>query len=785
MATFLAGAAEITITPPVGVEMAGYTRAKPAQGVHDDLKAVAVVFDDRRQKSAICVADLIGVKPWLVEAVRTRVAYKTAIPPERIMVAATHTHSGPAIQSDNLLNQKWLRDLEDDLVHVLIEADIRHREARVGTAVGSVDGIGGNRRDPANGPVDRSVTVMRIDDAATGKIMAVLVNHTCHATTLDLHNLEISADYPGQTRTVIKDALPDRPVVMFLNGACGNINPGGYSAEDSALGKPIPNRTFERAAEIGQTLGREAVRLVEAIRTAGPVDVQGGYHEVRLPVKDTRLPAEARQEVERAADRLAGLHKAGVSGQELDRARLDLIYAQTHEGQAKRLATCPGREVATAVQGIAVHDCLFLGLPGEVFTELGSALKDASPFKHTCVVGYANDGMGYFPTVEALRSADGYEVIVATFGELAIARLLDSGRALAARLHEQLEDFAREALLPPKKHVSAVPELTSPEHHPERAKFPAIDFHVHYINWWCPLDRALAEMDATNVRLCVTQVGDCMPRAVLEPAISLFHGKTDRFIPYTGLDFRRLDDADWPDYIRKKLEHDVGLGAKGIKIYKEVGLRLRDKLGNLVLPDDERLKPVWEAAADMGLPVLYHIADPVSLFKPIDPTNERYEMLKVNTKWWWGAPGFPSHETLIQCMHNLAEHNPATTFVFPHCASLTHDLPRVTALLKTCPNVYVDVSARLNTLARQPYSAREFFMATPDRILFATDDMWPNRRSAYLHWFRFLETRDEYFAVDDYYGSAIPWRLYGIDLPDDVLRKVYGENAAKLLNVDL
>lgn len=785
MSTFLAGVSEVTITPPKGVAMAGYDqREGTAVGIHDDLKAFAVVFDDRRQKSAICVADLIGVKPWLVQSVRRRVSSKTAIPPARIMVAATHTHSGPVLGGNNLLNQKWLRELEDDLVHVLIEADIRHRAAGLGTAVGSVRGVGGNRRDPEHGPVDRSVNVMRIDDTATGRIMAVVVHHACHATTLGLDNLEISADYPGEVRTLVREALPDRPVVVFLNGACGNINPGGYSAEASALGKPMPDRTFARAREIGAVLGKEAVRLARSIETQGPVLVQSAADPLALPAKTTPLPCEAAQETAARREVLDRLRRQGAPEQDIDRARLDVMYAETLEAQATRILTCPNGELRTELQGIAVHDTLFLGMPGEVFTELGTALKQASPFMHTFPVGYANDGMGYFPSIDALRSADGYEVLVSLLGEVAIERFLGTGKALAGRLYKDMEAFAaRPAEV--KTIVRPTPELKTEEHHPRKAKFPAVDVHVHYINWWCPLERALAEMDATNVRYCATQVGDCLPRAALEPAISVFHGKTDRFIPFCGLDYRRLDDHDWPRYVRRKVEQDMNLGARGIKIFKGLGLEYRDSRGNLVLPDDKRLKPVWDSASELALPVLFHIADPISAFGPIDPTNERYESLKRSTKWWWAAPGFPSHETLIECMQHLAEQNPGTTFIFPHCASLTHDLRRVTAMLKAYPNVYVDISARLNTLGRQPYTARDFFLATPDKILFGSDDMWPNRRGVYAHWFRFLETSDEYWPVDDYYGSPVPWHLYGLGLPDDVLRKVYGENAARLLGLDL
>jgi len=178
MSIFLAGASEIKITPPSGVDLAGYLDRKgSASGIHDDLKAVAIVFDDRRQKSAICALDVVGVKPEFVETVRQRVSYKTAISPERIMITGTHTHSGPSLDCDNLLNQKWLRKLEDKLVRVIMEADCYRRDAKVGSATGETTGIGANRRDPGNGPVDNSVNIMKINDAKTEKTIAVIVNY--------------------------------------------------------------------------------------------------------------------------------------------------------------------------------------------------------------------------------------------------------------------------------------------------------------------------------------------------------------------------------------------------------------------------------------------------------------------------------------------------------------------------------------------------------------------------------------------------------------------------------
>ncbi|MHC4873258.1 MAG: amidohydrolase family protein, partial [Planctomycetota bacterium] len=280
----------------------------------------------------------------------------------------------------------------------------------------------------------------------------------------------------------------------------------------------------------------------------------------------------------------------------------------------------------------------------------------------------------------------------------------------------------------------------------------------------------------------VTQVGDIFQKASLEPAIKVIGRHLDRFVPFGGIDFRKTDDRDWDDYVKSKLEHDISLGAKGLKIYKELGLRYRDSLGNLIMPDDKRLKSLWQAAAELNIPVLYHIADPLTAF--LKPENEFNEEIDQTSKWWWGAPGFPSHEELIQSMFKLAAENPHTTFVFPHCASLTHDLKRVTEFVNKYPNVYVDVSARLDTLARQPRSARDFFINAADKILWGSDDMWPNRDNAYHLWFRFLETEDDYF-IGNYYGSRPNWHFYGINLPDTVLQKIYNINAANLLNIKI
>ena len=433
MGTFLAGLAERVITPPVGVELAGYS-SRISEGVHDELKAIALVLEDRQQKCAACVMDTVFPDAVVTAAVRQRVAHRCGVQPDRLLIAATHTHSGPALGGDNLLNQQWMAGLEDELVRVILEADRRRRDARIGAAAGSVEGIGGNRRDSACGAVDPTVGVVRIDDARTAEPMGLVVHHACHATTLGMENRLISADYPGQVRRAVTERLPGDPVALFLNGACGDINPGGYSAEASALGKLIPNRTFERAQEMGEALGNEAVRVAQEIRTRGEAPVWAASRSAAMPLRATKLPGEAREEAGAAASALEEARGRGAPEAETDRLRLDLIYARVRERNAVRRLACPNGELAAEIQGIAVGDAVLLGIPGELFTELGSELKEASPFEHTLVVGYANHHAGYIPTADALGSG-GYEVDSSRFGASAVERLMGTAKGLAKDLH--------------------------------------------------------------------------------------------------------------------------------------------------------------------------------------------------------------------------------------------------------------------------------------------------------------------------------------------------------------
>jgi predicted TIM-barrel fold metal-dependent hydrolase len=223
-----------------------------------------------------------------------------------------------------------------------------------------------------------------------------------------------------------------------------------------------------------------------------------------------------------------------------------------------------------------------------------------------------------------------------------------------------------------------------------------------------------------------------------------------------------------------------GKDASGLKVFKSLGLGYRNPDGSLIQVDDPRWDAIWTACGELGLPVLIHTADPKAFFLPIDETNERWEELKRHPEWSFYGEGFPAYEEVIRQFLNVVERHPHTTFIGAHVASSAEDLASVERWLDKYPNLNVDIAARIAELGRQPYTARKFFVKYADRILFGTDGPRVAERLGY-HW-RFLESLDEYFP---YAENAFPpqgfWRIYGVGLPDDVLRKVYYENAERLV----
>lgn len=316
--------------------------------------------------------------------------------------------------------------------------------------------------------------------------------------------------------------------------------------------------------------------------------------------------------------------------------------------------------------------------------------------------------------------------------------------------------------------------LVVPQHDLRRAKFPVIDYHNH-LDAQDPQE-VLRIMDDCGIELIVNitmRVG----REALE-MISKFHSAApNRFATYGWMDWSDLQSPGFFQRAVDRLEELVEHGACGLKLWKDLGTSLRDADGTLLRVDDERLAPLFEKAAELGVPVMFHIADPDAFFLPIDPYNERYEELAAHPEWSFYRAPFSKPELLAQ-RDRVFERHPKTRFVAAHVAERPENLEYVSHLLDTFPNVSVDIGARCAELGRQPYAARNFFLKYSDRILFGTD-LVPEAEMYRLH-FRFLESDDQYFEYPSHASRQGRWNIYGLFLPDEVLRRVYRENAKRL-----
>lgn len=321
-------------------------------------------------------------------------------------------------------------------------------------------------------------------------------------------------------------------------------------------------------------------------------------------------------------------------------------------------------------------------------------------------------------------------------------------------------------------------ELVTPDRTPIRPRFAAIDYHNHLDSM--EPGEVLRVMDECSVERVVNitmRVGD---EALAQ--LKRFHcASPRRFATMAWMDWSGLEREDFVALSLDRLERMVEAGACGLKLWKDLGLTIRDGRGSLLRVDDERLAPIFEKAADLQVPVMFHTADPSAFFRPIDAANERYEELAAHPDWSFYGAHFGKHELLAQRDRVFARH-PRAKFVCAHMAESPEDLVYVASLLDAHANVSVDISARTPELGRQPFTARRFFVRYADRILFGTD-LLPDPRM-YRLYFRFLETEDEYFEYPSHASRQGRWNIYGLNLPDDVLEKIYRANALKLLPAD-
>jgi predicted TIM-barrel fold metal-dependent hydrolase len=320
--------------------------------------------------------------------------------------------------------------------------------------------------------------------------------------------------------------------------------------------------------------------------------------------------------------------------------------------------------------------------------------------------------------------------------------------------------------------------LVTDRHAVPRARFPVVDFHGHPQGRLATaeaLTQMVAALDRLNVRVMVSAdnlSGDRLQRALATIAAT---PQKDRVRILAGIDFRDVGPG-WADRAVRQLEADMRAGAVGVgEISKSLGLRIRKRDGSRLRVDDPDLDPVWDACARLNLPVFIHTADPQEFFEPIDRHNERWLELSLFADRRYPPDGFPRFEELMAERDNLFRRHPATRFVAAHMGWYANDLARLARLLDEMANVSTEVGAVLYDIGRQPRGAHDFFLRYQDRILFGKDAFEPEE---YPYYWRVFETRDEYF---DYYRNYHAfWKLYGIELPDAVLKKIYYRNALKL-----
>jgi predicted TIM-barrel fold metal-dependent hydrolase len=217
-------------------------------------------------------------------------------------------------------------------------------------------------------------------------------------------------------------------------------------------------------------------------------------------------------------------------------------------------------------------------------------------------------------------------------------------------------------------------------------------------------------------------------------------------------------------------------GARGLKVFKDLGLRVWKADGSRLKLDDPELAPVWEVPGRLGVPVLIHTAEPQEFFEPIDYRNERWLELALYRDRRYPEGQFPRFEELLAERDRMFKAHPSTTFIAAHFGYRANDLAKAAEMLDTMPNVYLEVAAILAELGRQPRTAHDFFVKYQDRVLFGKDSFQPDE---FPYYWRVFETNDEYF--DYYRGYHAFWKLYGMGLPDDVLKKLYYKNALKLV----
>jgi neutral ceramidase len=410
-----AGTAKTDITPPVGIELTGFiSRHQPSIGIHDPLYAKAVVLDDGTTKLAIVSCDLLALSRDSVKIIRNIITKSTKIPQSNILIACTHTHSGPAtvfLRNCGTVDRDWVSKLEQLIADTVIRANQELQPASLGYGFGTAD-INLDRRIlklPEHSPdiVDKSLGVIKIEHI-TGEPMALILNYTCHPVVMAESNRHFSADYPGVAAAYLESNYPSDPVVLYLNGACGNINP------------QIRGGTWEEMTKLGEIVGKAAAAIIDTITTSDTCTTSILSQNIELQLKIPTIEG-IEYELESFRTRAAELKESEVIAKKGNDAMIwwaeETLDILKHKKKPE--------SIPLEIQVIKLGELVIAAIGGEVFCEIGLNIKQHSG-KPTFIVGYANHDIGYIPTRKAFEEG-GYEVTMAYryYGNFMIMRDAD------------------------------------------------------------------------------------------------------------------------------------------------------------------------------------------------------------------------------------------------------------------------------------------------------------------------------------------------------------------------
>lgn len=390
------GASKVDITPPIGIPLGGYiARMENAKGIHDNLHVRSLMISGEEDVLLLSF-ELLHLENDFVKETKQLIRKELGIKEDNILAAAIHTHSGPSPSSQYGVAQEYFKLLPNYALTAAKQAFERLDIAKVGYGKGRLDGWTVNRRKPYEGPLDNEVIVVRFEDEKE-RLIASVINFTCHAVVLGHNNLLVSADYPGYTSMAIEQI--EGGVALFLNGACGDINPLTPRTDlkrvyDRSIG------TFEEVRKMGFSLAGEALKLLNSVKTFDTNIVRVLTKEVS--VKRAHIPKVTNDEITKLRELYEKLLKDGKMKEALN-AKIKYSQKVWLKALAEKF---PEPYVSINIQGIRIGDLIIIALPGEVLVEIGLAIKEKSKTKYTMIVGYANGYIGYIPTRKAVREGD-------------------------------------------------------------------------------------------------------------------------------------------------------------------------------------------------------------------------------------------------------------------------------------------------------------------------------------------------------------------------------------------